>query len=384
MTHSRPTSSTREILGLFLKLGLIGFGGPAAHIALMEKEAVERRHWLSREQFLDLVGGCNLLPGPSSTQVAMALGYTQRGWLGLFIAGVCFIVPASLATLALAWAYVRYGHFPQAQGLLYGAKPVMVAIIAQAVWRLGRMALHGWSFVLLGAAGFAAAWFGVPPVAILLASGGVLLAITWTRRSNNRTRSVRGMAWLSLGATGGGAGLAVGANLVPIALTFLKLGVVVFGSGYVLLAFLRTDLVNRLHWITEQQLLDAITAGQVTPGPVFATATFLGYLLRGWSGALVATVSIFLPSFFLAAAVGALASRMRSSKLAASFIDGVNVAAVALMAEVGMMLGKATLVDGWTCSIAAISAVLLLRFEVNATWLILSGAALGILLHGLH
>ena len=384
MTNTRSATPPGEILGLFLKLGLIGFGGPAAHIALMEKEAVERRHWLSREQFLDLVGGCNLLPGPSSTQVAMALGFTRRGWLGLFIAGVCFIVPAFLATLALAWAYVRYGHFPQAQGLLYGAKPVMVAIIAQAVWRLGRMALHGWALVLLGAACFVAAFFGVPPIAILLASGGLLLAIALTRsRSANRIPSAQAMAWLSFGAAGA-SGLGGAASLGSIALTFLKLGVVVFGSGYVLLAFLRTDLVDRLHWITEQQLLDAITAGQVTPGPVFATATFLGYLLRGWSGAVVATVAIFVPSFFLAAAVGALASRIRRSKLAASFIDGVNVAAVALMAEVGMMLGKATLIDGWTCAIAAVSAVLLLRFQVNATWLILSGAALGILLHGLH
>ena len=384
MTNTKSATPPGEILGLFLKLGLIGFGGPAAHIALMEKEAIERRHWLSREQFLDLVGGCNLLPGPSSTQVAMALGFTRRGWLGLFIAGVCFIVPAFLATLALAWAYVRYGHFPQAQGLLYGAKPVMVAIIAQAVWRLGRMALHGWALVLLGAACFVAAFFGVPPVAILLASGGLLLAIALTRsRSANRIPSAQAMAWLSFGAAGA-SGLGGAASLGSIALTFLKLGVVVFGSGYVLLAFLRTDLVDRLHWITEQQLLDAITAGQVTPGPVFATATFLGYLLRGWSGAVVATVAIFVPSFFLAAAVGALASRIRRSKLAASFIDGVNVAAVALMAEVGMMLGKATLIDGWTCAIAAVSAVLLLRFQVNATWLILSGAALGILLHGLH
>ncbi len=384
MTNTKSATPPGEILGLFLKLGLIGFGGPAAHIALMEKEAVERRHWLSREQFLDLVGGCNLLPGPSSTQVAMALGFTRRGWLGLFIAGVCFIVPAFLATLALAWAYVRYGHFPQAQGLLYGAKPVMVAIIAQAVWRLGRMALRGWALVLLGAACFAAAFFGLPPIAILLASGGLLLAIALTRsRSANRIPSAQAMAWLSFGAAGA-SGLGGAASLGSIALTFLKLGVVVFGSGYVLLAFLRTDLVNRLHWITEQQLLDAITAGQVTPGPVFATATFLGYLLRGWSGAVVATVAIFVPSFFLAAAVGALASRIRRSKLAASFIDGVNVAAVALMAEVGMMLGKATLIDGWTCAIAAVSAVLLLRFQVNATWLILSGAALGILLHGLY
>jgi len=380
MPESRDTSPG-EIFGLFLRLGLLGFGGPAAHIALMEREAVERRRWLTREQFLDLVGGCNLLPGPSSTQVAMALGYTRRRWSGLMIAGICFIVPASLATLALAWAYVRYGHFPQAQGLLYGAKPVMVAIIAQAIWRLGRMALRGWMLAVLAAACFAAAWVGFPPVAILFVAGGLTLAIESQR---TRSRSAHGMAWIVTGAGASTTTAGVVAGLLPIALTFLKLGVVVFGSGYVLLAFLHADLIDRLHWITDQQLLDAITAGQVTPGPVFATATFLGYLLHGWSGALAATVAIFLPSFFLAGLVGALAGRIRRWKLAAAFIDGVNVAAVALMADVGVLLGKATLIDGWTWAIGTISALLLLRFRVNATWLIVGGAALGIALKGLH
>jgi chromate transporter len=384
MPEPRAHSSPREILALFLRLGLIGFGGPAAHIALMEREAVERRRWLTREQFLDLVGGCNLLPGPSSTQVALALGYTRGGVVGLLIAGVCFIVPASLATLALAWAYVRYGHFPQAQGLLYGAKPVMVAIIAQAIWRLGRMALRGWMLGLIGVACLAAAFAGLPPVAILLVAGAIPLAAVWVR---SRGRSLHGFAWVGTGfgvntGIGSAAGSAIG--LGTIALTFLKLGVVVFGSGYVLLAFLRTDLVDRLHWITEQQLLDAVTAGQITPGPVFATATFLGYLLHGWSGAMVATVAIFVPSFFLAGLVGALAGRIRRSQFAAAFIDGVNVAAVALMAEVAILLSKGTLIDGWTWAIGLASAVLLLWFEVNATWLIVGGAALGILLRGLH
>jgi chromate transporter len=381
MPEPKARSSLREIVHSFLWLSLIGFGGPAAHIALMEREFVERRGWLSRERFLDLVGGCNLLPGPSSTQVAMALGYRRRGWLGLFAAGVCFILPAALATLALAWAYVRYGPLPQAQGLLYGAKPVMVGIIAQAVWRLGRMALRGWILGLLGAACFVAALVGAPPIAVLLISGGLLLALAWQK---SRPSSGRGAILLSTGAGGVPAVGLSGVGLVSIGLTFLKLGVVVFGSGYVLLAFLRDDLVNRLHWITEQQLLDAITAGQVTPGPVFATATFIGYLLRGCSGALVATAAIFLPSFFLAGAVGALADRIRQSKLVAAFIDGVIAGAVALMAEVGLLLGKATFVDGWACAIGLVSALLLLRFQVNATLLILGGAALGILLRGLH
>jgi chromate transporter len=336
----------------------------------MEREAVERRAWLSHAEFLDLVGGCNLLPGPSSTQVAIALGYRRAGWLGLVIAGVCFILPASLATLALAWAYVAYGHLPQVAGVLYGAKPVMVAIVLQAVWRLGSRALRGFAPVLLGVASFAAALAGAPPVLVLLASGGLLLLLDWRRSHDSST------AALALLPASVPAALSLGS----IALVFLKLGVVVFGSGYVLLAFLQADLVDHLHWLTAAQILDAVTAGQVTPGPVFATATFLGYLLHGWQGAVVATVAIFLPSFFLAAAVGALASRMRRSPLAGAFLDGVNAAAVALMASVGLVLGRAALVDLRTWVFGLISAALLLFFEVNATWLILGRAVAGFLL----
>ncbi len=366
-----------ELLRFFLRLGLIGFGGPAAHIALMERDAVERRAWLTREEFLDLVGACNLLPGPSSTQVAMALGYTRRGWLGLVVAGVCFIVPASLCTLALAWAYVRYGQLPQAAGLLYGAKPVMVAIVLQAIWRLGRMALRGWMLAVLGLCCFAAAWAGVAPIAVLLAAGATVMGVRWWRARHRVALSIGLLPGAGLAGGVAGAGLSA-AGLGAIALVFLKLGVVVFGSGYVLLAFLQTDLVQKHHWITQTQLLDAITAGQVTPGPVFATATFLGYLLKGGQGAVVATIAIFLPSFFLAGLVGALAGRMRQSKMAAGFLDGVNAAAVAIMAYVAMILGRSTLIDVWTALLCALSAVLLIRFKVNATWLILAGAAIGV------
>jgi chromate transporter len=379
MTEALAPSRIREIFAFFLRLGLTGFGGPAAHIDLMEREAVERRQWLTREQFLDLVGACNLLPGPSSTQVAMALGFSRYGWLGLIIAGVCFILPASLCTLALAWAYVRYGHLPQAEGLLYGAKPVMVAIVAQAIWRLGRMAFKGWVLGLLGVACFAAAWLDVTPIVILLVAGLLVFGASWQR---SRPRSASALAVVPLSGLAAGASGSIG--FASIALVFLKLGVVVFGSGYVLLAFLQADLVDRLHWITGPQLLDAITAGQVTPGPVFATATFLGYLLHGWQGAIVATVAIFLPSFFLAGAVGALAGKIRSSKMAAAFLDGVNVAAVALMADVALILGRATLIDAWTIALCLVSAVLLLRYRINATWLILGGAAIGIVLHTFH
>jgi chromate transporter len=376
MPAPAPQSPLAEIVRFFLRLGLTAFGGPAAHIGLMEREAVERRRWMSRERFLDLVGACNLLPGPSSTQVAMVLGYSRAGWLGLTAAGACFILPASLATLALAWAYVRYGNLPQAQGLLYGAKPVMVAVIAQAVWNLGRTALRRWPLALAGLACFGAALAGVPPIVVLVVSGGLALLAQWKR---SRPGATLGFAALPVGLSGG-AGGAVG--LLPLCFVFLKLGVVVFGSGYVLLAFLKADLVDRLHWVTEPQLLVAITAGQVTPGPVFATATFLGYLLRSWAGAALATAAIFLPSFFMAGLVGALTGHIRRWKLAGAFLDGVNAAAVALMASVALMLGRATLVDGWTWALALASLPLLVRFRVNATWLILGGACLGILLRG--
>ena len=372
MSEGRSPGRLGEVVAFFLRLGMTAFGGPATHIALMEREAVERRGWLRREQFLDLVGACNLLPGPSSTQVAMALGFARAGWLGLVVAGTAFIVPAMLATIALAWAYVRYGHLPQTVGLLYGAKPVMVAIVVQAVWRLGRMALGKWLSALLGAACFAAALAGAPPFAVLLAAGAVMMFASSVRRQRESAA-----VWLAAPAVTAASGGAT-AGLAAIGLTFLKLGVVVFGSGYVLLAFLQRDLVDRLHWITQAQLLDAITAGQVTPGPVFATAAFIGYLLKGWPGALVATLGIFLPSFFMAAAVGAWAPRLRRAPRAAAFLDGVNAAAVALMAAVTIALGRAALVDVWTCALCAVSAVLRLRYQVNATWLILGGAAIGL------
>jgi chromate transporter len=368
-----------ELLRFFLRLGLTGFGGPAAHIALMETEAVERRDWITRERFLDLLGACNLLPGPSSTQVAMALGYTRAGWAGLAIAGACFITPAAMLTLALAWAYVRYGHLAQVQGLLYGAKPVMVAIVLQAIWRLARMALRTRALLLTGVLCLAANLGGVRPIAVLLIAGAAFAA--WAARGGFKMTRRSVLVFPSaLGAAAGPGSPAV----LSIMLVFLKLGVVVFGSGYVLLAFLQADLVDRLHWVTKTQLLDAITAGQVTPGPLFATATFLGYLLHGYSGAAGATAAIFLPSFFMAALVGAMAGRLRKSPVLAGFLDGVNAAAVALMAVVTLALGRAALVDVWTWGIGLLSAALLLRFKLNATWLILGGALLGIVLQVLR
>jgi chromate transporter len=373
-----------ELARLFLRLGLTAFGGPAAHIGLMEREAVQRRGWMSRTEFLDLVGACNLLPGPGSTQVAMALGYRRGGWMGLTAAGACFILPSTLSTLALAWAYVHYGSLPQAQGLLYGAKPVMIAVIVQAVWNLGRMAFRRWALALAGLACFAVVLAGAPPIAVLLGAGGLSLLLAWTRSRPPVAMGFAGLpVALGTGSAANGAAIGCGAaGLLPLVLVFLKLGVVVFGSGYVLLAYFKADLVDRLHWITGPQLLDAVTAGQVTPGPVFATATFLGYLIRGWAGAAVATAAIFLPSFLMAGMVGALAGRIRKSALAAAFLDGVNAAAVALMASVALALGRATLADGWTWAIGLVSVALLVIFRLNATWLILGGAGLGLLLRG--
>jgi chromate transporter len=377
-TGVRKERRLGELWRFYARLGTTAFGGPAAHIALMEHEAVERRRWLTREDFLDLVGACNLLPGPSSTQVAMALGYTRGGWPGLAVAGVCFILPASLATLALAWAYVRYGHFPQVQGVLYGAKPVMLAVIVQAIWRLGRTALRKWWLAALCIVSLAAGLAGVPPLALLAACGGLTALIAATRRP----KGVRSRAFAFLPAASVTAGSAAAPGLLSILLVFLKLGVVVFGSGYVLLAFLQADLVDRLHWLTPNQLLDAVTAGQVTPGPVFATATFLGYLLHGYSGAAVATLAIFLPSFIMAGIVGALAGRMRKSLIAGAFLDGVNAAAIGLMAMVTIALGRATLVDAFTWGLALVCAAILVRWRVNATWLLAAGAILGALIHG--
>ncbi len=379
--QTTPASNLAELFRFFIRLGLTAFGGPAAHIALMEREAVEQRAWMSRENFLDLVGACNLLPGPSSTQVAMALGFARAGWMGLAIAGACFILPASMATLGLAWAYVHYGHMPQAQGLLYGTKPVMVAIVVQAIWRLGRLALRGWFLLLAGLACFAATLAGVPPIALLLTAGGVAALVA--NSGQVRVRGAQGFAVLPAAGVAGGSAAAGTVGLLPLVLIFLKLGVVIFGSGYVMLAFLQRDLVDRLHWVTQAQLIDAVTAGQVTPGPVFATATFLGYLLHGCAGAAAATIAIFAPSFLMAGAVGAFAERIRKSKLAASFLDGVNAAALALMAAVALALGRATLVDGWTWALALLSVIALVRFRINATWLIAGGAVVGILLRGL-
>jgi chromate transporter len=368
----------RTLGAVFLRLGATSFGGPAAHISLMEDEFVRRRRWLTHAEFLDLVGAVNLIPGPNSTEMAIHIGHRMAGWPGLVVAGVCFILPAALLVAALAWAYVAFGQLPPVAGILYGVKPVVIAVVVQAVWRLGRSALRSPLPVVVAAAAVMLAALGIHELAVLFGAGLVVPVLRglFPRPSGAVTPS---LALLAVPAVPAGvAGAATTVGLWPLFLLFVKVGSVLFGSGYVLLAFLRADLVERYGWLTEQQLLDAVAVGQVTPGPVFTTATFIGYLLGGSAGAAVATVGIFLPAFVFVALSVPLLPRLRRSRIAGAFLDGVNAASLALMAVVTAQLGGAALVDGLTVGLAVASAVLLLGFRVNATWLVLGGAAAGL------
>jgi chromate transporter len=376
-------TSLFEIAQVFLKLGTIAFGGPAAHIALMEEEFVRRRNWLTHQEFLDRLGAANLIPGPSSTEMAIHIGYARRGWKGLFVAGVCFILPAAIVVSLIAAAYVRYGSFPQIEGLLYGIKPVVVAIVAQAFWKLTKSAVKSVVLFAIGVlAGVLYAFnintIGILVLAAFLATGPLLFKV----HHHSFSFSTLGLGQLSF-RTAAAAGVVAVTNGARFSLlrlfgTFLKIGAALFGSGYVLLAFLRADFVLRLRWLTEKQLLDAISVGQFTPGPVFTTATFIGYVIAGVPGAIVSTVGIFLPGFFLVAASGPIVRNVRRYPIAAAAFDGVNVASLALMGVVAIQLGKAALVDPLTAVIAAITLVILLRTRLNPAWTIAGGAVLGV------
>lgn len=393
MAAEPPPLRGRRALGelalLFLRLGTTAFGGPAVHIAMMEDEVVRRRRWLSREEFLDLLGATNLIPGPSSTELAIHIGHRRAGWLGLIVAGLSFILPAALMTAALGWAYVRYGRLPAVSGVLYGVKPVIIAVVLQALWGLGRAAVKTRELAVLAVATVAAAGLGVNEILLLFGAGTVIAGVRTARRRGHRDVKPVG-AFLgpaapafSLGAAAIGATAASSVHLGSLFLVFVKIGSLLFGSGYVLLAFLRSELVQRLGWLTEAQLLDAVAVGQITPGPVFTTATFVGYIIRGGPGAAVATAGIFLPAFFFVALSGPLVPRIRGSAFASSFLDGVNVASLALMAVVTWQLGRAALVDVWSCGIALVGAVLLFWRRVSSVWLALGGAAMGLLARAL-
>ena len=378
-------SNLGEVGLLFLRLGLTAFGGPAAHIALMQQEVVERRKWLTQEEFLDLLGASNLVPGPSSTELAIHIGFRQARWAGLLLAGVCFILPAFLIVMGIAWAYVRFGHLPQVTGILYGIKPVVIVIVLQALWNLGRTALKTRFLVSLGAAAAASAFLSVNPLLILVSAGAIVGGMQRiSSKEKGGAKPLLGLllliaALVALPWALGHFAASTTVDGTAVFLIFLKFGSIVYGSGYVLLAFLRTDLVARLHWLTTQQLLDAVAIGQVTPGPVFTTATFIGFILGGPKGAILATLGMFLPAFLFVAVSGPLVKGLRKSPLASAFLDGVNVASLALMAYVTWDLGRSALVNGITVTIALISALLLFRFRVNSLWLVLGGASAGLI-----
>jgi chromate transporter len=364
----------KQIALSFLRLGTTAFGGPAAHIAMMEEEFVRRRAWVSYAEFLDMLGASNLVPGPSSTEMAIHIGHQRAGWKGLVMAGVCFIVPAMLMVMVFAWAYVRFRSLPEIQTGLYGVKPVIIAVILQAVWGLGRAALKDGFLMALGLAATIAALGGINVLVVLLTAG--LIAMARVALRENRL-SGHAASFVALLPAGAGLSVVMPIGLWALFLVFLKFGAVIFGSGYVLLAFLQADLVNRLHWLTQSQLLDAVAVGQVTPGPVFTTATFIGYLLGGIPGALVATVGIFVPGFLFVAASRPLISRIRNSRITGALLDGVNVGAVALMTAVTLQLSRAAVVDIPTAAIGALSAIALIALRLNSVWLLGAGAFLG-------
>jgi chromate transporter len=370
-------ASLGEIALVFLRLGTIAFGGPAAHLAMMEEEFVQRRRWITHAEFLDRLAAANLIPGPSSTEVAIFVGQLKRGWRGLIVAGSCFIIPAALMVSAIAWVYVRWGALPKAEGVLYAIKPAVVAIVIQALGKLGRTGLRTALLAVIALLAVGLNLWGVSPVLVLVFAGLISPAAQGMRH-RLLAGGATGLAKMFAGVV---AATAVAANL-PVGLgrlflSFLKVGAVVFGSGYVLLAFLRTEFVEHLHWLTEKQLIDAVAVGQFTPGPLFTTATFIGYVVAGWIGAVVATVGIFLPGFVLVAASGPLIPRLRRSAAAAAGLDGVVAGSLALMAVVAWQLGKASLVDWTTLAVFGASLIALLWLRVSSVWVVAGAAVLG-------
>jgi chromate transporter len=352
---------------------------------MMEEEVVTRRGWITREQFLDFLGATNLIPGPNSTEMAIHVGRLRAGWPGLLVAGASFILPSAVMVTALAWAYVRFGSLPEVTGVMYGVKPIVIALIIQAVFKLAKTAVKSTSLAAVGALAALATALGVDQL-VVLAGGGLLAGIIFLLRGRKRPSSMSTFlaGGTAFSGTVAGSTVAASFSLTGLFLVFLKIGAIIFGGGYVLVALIRSNLVAHLHWISERQLLDAVAMGQVTPGPISTTATFIGFLLAGIPGAAIATVAIFLPAFFFVAISGPLVPRLRHSPLAGAVLDGVNVAALALIAVVTWQLFRAAVVDWTTLILAAVSFFLLLRYRINSLWLIFGGAVIGvgaILLH---
>lgn len=368
-----PQGGVGELARLFGRLGFTAFGGPAAHIAMMHEEVVTRRQWLDDQRFLDLIGVTNLIPGPNSTEMAMHVGHERAGWRGLVTAGASFILPASLIVLAFAWAYVEYGNTPNGSALLYGIKPVVVIIVAHALIKLGRSAMKGWLTGLIAVAATASYLVGFNELLILTLGGAIVLAVRSANRSNLlAVVPIWGVGWAA--AHAGTDPVSLG----RLFLVFLKAGAFLYGSGYVLLAFLQNDLVLRLDVLTDQQLVDAVAIGQFTPGPVFTTATFIGYVLAGIPGAVIATIGIFLPSFVFVGAITPIARRIRDRAWTASLLDGVTTAALGLMAGVTFQLSRDALNDPVTIGIGIVSAVMLWRTRINSAWLVAGGGGVGL------
>jgi chromate transporter len=364
-----------ELAAVFLKLGTIAFGGPAAHVAMMEEEVVTRRSWMTREKLLELFGMANLIPGPNSTELAMQIGYDRAGWQGLIIAGVCFIGPAMAIVWGLAIGYAQTQTLPQLSGVLYGIKPVIVVIIVQALWKLGQKAVTDWVTGLAGVVAIGAYFFGWDEISVLVCLGSLVWLV---RREKSEL-----LAWVPI------SGLLVqipevnpigtikSIDWTNVFVIFLKIGAVLYGSGYVLLAFLQRELVDRNGWLTSQQLIDAVAIGQLTPGPVLTTATFIGYLLAGNSGAVAGTIGIFLPSFLLVGILNFWVMPWMRSLGFQAFLTGVTAGSLGLMAGVTVTLIRSSLVDGWTVGISVLAAIVLLKFKPNSAILILVGGAIG-------
>jgi chromate transporter len=380
-------ASLGQIALVFLKLGTIAFGGPAAHLAMMEEEFVRRRKWITQAEFLDRLATANLIPGPSSTEVAIFVGQLKRGWRGLIVAGCCFIIPAAVIVSVIAWAYVRFGSLPKVEGVLRAIKPAVVAIVIQALGKLGRTGVRTPLLAVIALLAAGLSLVGVSPILVLMFAGLVsAAALAMKNRLLGAVgfpkivglQKVLGLPKVVAGAMAMAAvGAAFPVGLGRLFLSFLKIGSVVFGSGYVLLAFLQTEFVERLHWLTEKQLIDAVAVGQFTPGPLFTTATFIGYVVTGWRGALVATIGIFLPGFVLVAVSGPLIPWLRRSAVAAAALDGVVAGSLALMAVVTWQLGKASITDRTTLVVFGVSLIALLRFRLNSAWLIAAAAVVG-------
>ena len=402
-----------ELIAVFLKLGIIGFGGPAAHIAMMEREVVQRRRWLTAEDFLDIVGATNLIPGPNSTEMAMQIGYRHAGRAGLVLAGGCFLAPAIMITTGCAWVYVTWGQLPQVAPLLAGIKPAVVAIIVTALWRLGKKALGRWALGVLAMAVAVASLSGISEVTALLAGSlvGMLrwrfttkrdkansapgaatigFAIAGVTRHAQATTATIAAATTTVATTTAAATSSSAVSLLRLALFFLKVGAILYGSGYVLIAYVEGEVVDTNGWLTRAELVDAVAIGQFTPGPILSTATFIGYVVMardggtgaGIGGAVIASCAIFLPSFLFVAAVGPLIPRLRRSPWTAALLDAVNAASVGLMAAVTLVLCRDAVADWRGLLILAAGAAAVFRWNINSVWIVLGGAAVGWLLFG--